>query len=207
MKKNFSLGDLLIPYAILAVGLLVLYDIRFHFYVIYGLIVSTIFILGARLKDINICALSVLALVPFTLETAVFSSGLISLDSSDKDQRLLQNTLIFGTHFIISLLVIFPLTYRVEITKKLFPKLKTRYTFADAIMPWLAMLSIFMSFAALIENYFRNAKGVNMTFFFYSFDVSGYLIYSANCLTLLILAAITYKEEYDYALPSLRKKR
>ncbi|MEJ6474363.1 hypothetical protein [Pseudoalteromonas piscicida] len=206
MKKNFSLGDLLIPYAIVAVGLLVLYDIRFHFYLIYLLIVSTVFILGARLKDINICTLSILAVVPFTLETIVFSSGLISLESS-KDQRLLQNTLIFGTHFIIGLLIIFPLTYRVEITKKLFPKLKSRYTFADAIMPWLAIFNVVMSFAALVENYFRNAKGANMTFFFYSFDVSGYLIYSANCLILLSLAAITYKEEYDYALPSIRKKR
>ncbi|PCK31487.1 hypothetical protein CEX98_12510 [Pseudoalteromonas piscicida] len=162
--------------------------------------------LGARLKDINICTLSILAVVPFTLETIVFSSGLISLESS-KDQRLLQNTLIFGTHFIIGLLIIFPLTYRVEITKKLFPKLKSRYTFADAIMPWLAIFNVVMSFAALVENYFRNAKGANMTFFFYSFDVSGYLIYSANCLILLSLAAITYKEEYDYALPSIRKKR
>ncbi|MGA4605242.1 hypothetical protein [Pseudoalteromonas maricaloris] len=206
MKKNFSLGDLLIPYAIVAVGLLVLYDIRFHFYLIYLLIVLTVFILGARLKDINICALSLLAIVPFTLETAVFSSGLISLESS-KDQRLLQNTLIFGAHFLIDLIIVFPLTYRVELTKKLFPKFKTRYTFADAIMPWLAIFSVCMSFAALVENYFRNAKGANLTFFFYSFDVSGYLIYSANCLILLILAAVTYKEAYDYALPSLRKKR
>lgn len=128
MKKNFSLGDLLIPYAIVAVGLLVLYDIRFHFYIIYVLIVLTVFILGARLKDVNICALSLLAVVPFTLETAVFSSGLISLDSSDKDQRLLQNTLIFGTHFLIALMVVFPLTYRVEITKKAIPKIKKHAT-------------------------------------------------------------------------------
>ena len=64
---------------------------------------------------------------------------------------------------------------------------------------------MFISFAALVENYLRHAKGVNSTIFFYSFDVAGYIIYASNIGVLTVLTAIKYKEAYDYALPSLRK--
>ncbi|WP_462160697.1 hypothetical protein [Pseudoalteromonas maricaloris] len=206
MKKNFSIRDLLLPYAVIGVGLFVLYDIRYHFFLIYIMTISAILVAGIRLKDINISTLAILVAIPFSLEVIVFSSGLISL-SSTESSRLLQNSIIFGVHFLINLSVVFPLTHRVELTKKLFPKAKVRFTFADSILPWLAILGVFMSFAGLVENYLRHAKGVNSTIFFYSFDVSGYIIYASNCGVLLVLTALTYKEEYDYALPSLRKKR
>ncbi|PAY01514.1 hypothetical protein CKO50_10220 [Pseudoalteromonas sp. HM-SA03] len=162
--------------------------------------------MGLRLKDVNICILCILCLTPFVLETLVFSTGLISLSSSPEN-RLFQNSLIFGIHLIIELIVLAPLTYRTELTKKLFPRYKIKYTFADNIFPWLAILGALFTFATIVENYLRNGKGYDVTFFFYSSDIAGYILYSAKCGIMIALTALTYKEEYDYALPSLRKKR
>ena len=206
MKRNFSIKDLLLPYAVIGVGLFVLYDIRYHFFLLYLMSVSALFVVGARLKDINICTLALLVAIPFTVEVVIFSSGLVSL-SSTENSRLVQNSIIFGIHFLINLTVVIPLTYRVEITKKLFPKSQVKFTFADQVLPWLAIFGVFISFAALVENYLRHAKGVNSTIFFYSFDVAGYIIYASNIGVLTVLTAIKYKEAYDYALPSLRKRR
>ncbi|WMO12392.1 hypothetical protein [Pseudoalteromonas piscicida] len=123
MKKNFSIRDLLLPYAVIGVGLFVLYDIRYHFFLIYIMTISAILVVGIRLKDINISTLAILVAIPFSLEVIVFSSGLISL-SSTESSRLLQNSIIFGVHFLINLSVVFPLTHRVELTKKLFLRQK-----------------------------------------------------------------------------------
>ncbi|TMP37816.1 hypothetical protein CWB98_09090 [Pseudoalteromonas rubra] len=159
--------------------------------------------MGHRIKDINVCFLAIIAIMPVLYENIIFTSGLISLDSTD-DNRLLQNSIIFGAHLVKELLILVPLTYRVELTKKLFPKHKIRYTFADSILPWLCIITAAMSFFALIENYFRNAKGYDITFFFYAFEITGYLNYSAVCGILVVLAFLTYRDAYDFRQPSLK---
>ncbi|KZN43752.1 hypothetical protein [Pseudoalteromonas luteoviolacea] len=206
MAKHFAFKDLLLPYVVMVVVIFIIQDATYFFFLAYISIVSLVFLIGHRLRDVNICSISFLAMMPVLFENIIFTTGLISLVSEPGD-RLIQNSLIYGIHLVKELMILVPLTYRVEISKKLFPKHKIRYTFADSVLPWLCLISAAISFFALIENYMRNGKGYDITFFYYAFDVTGYLNYSMFCGVLVVLTFLSYKEAYDFKAPSIRRTK
>ncbi|MCG7561937.1 MULTISPECIES: hypothetical protein [Pseudoalteromonas] len=205
MTKDLSIKDLLLPYVVMVVVIFIMQDATYVFILSCIAIISLVFLIGLRIKDINICVLAMMNLSSILIENLLFSTGLISL-YSDEENRLLQNSIIFGLSMARELLILVLLTYRVEITKWLFPKHQIRATFADSIMPWLYLIGAAISFFALIENYFRNGKGYDITFFFYAFEITGYLIFSTICAMLVALTVISYKEAYELKVPTIKKR-
>ncbi|MEC4088458.1 hypothetical protein [Pseudoalteromonas rubra] len=187
-------SPLLMVIVALSLILIILRDATFYVFSAYSLLLSGLFIIGVRLKDVNLCGLTGLALFPIIYENLLFSTGLISL-TSETQNRLFQNSLIFGLHFIKELILLVLLIYRMEITKRLFPTRNIYYTFADTLLPWLCLLTAIFSFLALFENYLRNGRGYDITLFFYAFEVTGYLFYSSVCGILLVLTVITYQQQ------------
>ncbi|RJE76316.1 hypothetical protein BGP78_14765 [Pseudoalteromonas sp. MSK9-3] len=168
----------------------------------FGLLVL---FLSFRIEEVNIATIVTLTLLPTLIEFLIFGLGLVNLSSSHGD-RLVQNSIIYGIHFAIDLFILVPLTYRVELSKKLFPIAKVKYTFADSMLPWVQIIAIVMTFSALIENYFRNAKGYDITFFFYSYSIVGYLKYSFAFGIITVLLGMAYKEYYGFKTPTLLSK-
>ena len=179
--------------------------------VVFSYIIITIgivFILFSfKVKDFNIAILAMIILIIPTLsEFVIFGTGLISLDSNIEN-RLIQNSIIYGIHLFLNILFLAPITYRLELSKKLFPQLKIKYTFADAIFPWLQLISIFLTAAALIENYVRHTYSIDITFVFYSYSLIIFMIYSFSASTIGLLCYCTYKDSYLDKLPRLIQKR
>ncbi|MBE0369575.1 hypothetical protein J8L98_05755 [Pseudoalteromonas sp. MMG013] len=202
MKSEKSLYRLLLIYAVSIVTLFIVKDDPAIFtYSLFALGVLALF-LALRIGDVNIATIIVLVALSPLAELIIFGFGLVDLRSSDGD-RLIQNSIIFGTHFVIDVIVLVPMTYRVEISKKLFPIAKIKYNIADSLLPWVQLIGIFVSVFALVENYLRNAKDYDIAFFFYSFSISGYIVYSFSAILITILLAMAYKDYYGFKTPTL----
>lgn len=205
MKSEKNLYRLLLIYAVSIVIWVIVKDnplISISVLMAVGLLVL---FLSIRIDEVNIATIVVLIFLPTLFEFLIFGLGLVDLSSSHGD-RLVQNSIIYGIHFAIDLAVLVPLTYRVELSKKLFPVAKVKYTFADSMLPWVQIIAIAMSFFTLIENYFRNAKGYDITFFFYSYSIVGYLKYSFAVGIITVLLGMAYKEFYGFKTPTLLSK-
>ncbi|KAF7788735.1 hypothetical protein PRUB_a1785 [Pseudoalteromonas rubra] len=184
---------LLMATVTLSLLLIILRDATFYVFSAYSLLLIGLFIIGVRLREVNLCGLTGLALFPIVYENLLFTTGLISL-TSETQNRLFQNSLIFGLHLIKELILLVLLIYRMEISKRLFPNRHIYYTFADTLLPWLCLLTAIFSFLALFENYLRNGRGYDITLFFYAFEITGYLFYSSVCGILLVLTLLTYQK-------------
>jgi hypothetical protein len=205
MKSEKNLYRLLLIYAVSIVFWAIVKDDPLVFtsvLIAFGLLVL---FLSFRINEVNIATIVILTLLPTLIEFLIFGLGLVDLSSSNGD-RLIQNSIIYCIHFAVDIAVLIPITYRVELSKKLFTTTKVKYTFADSILPWVQIISIAMSFFALVENYFRNAKGYDITFFFYSYSIVGYLKYSFSVGIITVLLGIAYREFYGFKTPTLLTK-
>ncbi|WP_125778695.1 hypothetical protein [Pseudoalteromonas rubra] len=185
--------QLLIIIGILSLILIILRDATFYVFSLYSLLLAGIFVIGIKLRDFNLCGLAGLALFPIAYENLIFTTGLISLNS-EQHNRLLQNSIIFGLHIVKEVILLVLLTYRVELSQRIFPTRRVYYTFADGLLLWLCLLTVIISFLALSENYLRNGLGYDITFFFYAFEITGYLFYASVCGTLSLLAFKSYQQ-------------
>ncbi|KAF7772240.1 hypothetical protein PCIT_a2273 [Pseudoalteromonas citrea] len=202
MKSEKSLYRLLLIYAVSIVTLFILKDDPAVFtYSLFALGVLAFF-LALRIGDVNIVTVIILVALSPLAEFIIFGFGLVDLRSSSGD-RLIQNSIIFGIHLVIDVVVLIPMTYRVEISKKLFPIEKIKYNIADSLLPWVQLIGIFVSVFALVENYLRNAKGYDIALFFYSFSISGYIVYSFSAILITILLVMSYKNHYGFKTPTL----
>lgn len=171
----------------------------------YTLFISIIIFAAFKLKDRDTAFIAILALIPFLLEMLVFDLGIVSL-SSDDENRLFQNTLIFSVQFAISLIALVPMVLRVEIQSKIWPYYEPKMTLADSVFPYSLLVSSVIIFCALIENYLRNGLGHNIRFFYDIFDITGYFILSISATILTSMVIESHKEYKLKKLPSLKKR-
>lgn len=166
---------------------------------------TTLVIVSLRIKDFNTFVLGLMILLPYYLEQIIFNLGIISLSSSIEN-RLYQNSIIFGVQFLINLVVLFPIVKRIELQEKYWPKSKPELSVGDQIFPWLILLSCIKCFTALVENYFRNGLGYDIQFFYSIFDITGFINLSITTTILAALVYDNYKNSKYRTLPKLTKK-
>ncbi|CCQ11455.1 hypothetical protein PALB_23520 [Pseudoalteromonas luteoviolacea B = ATCC 29581] len=175
---------------------------------IYAYLAYNTFLVIAALKfkDFNTFVLGTLILSPYFLEQIIFNFGFISL-SSTEENRLYQNSLIFGVQLIINLIVLYPIVKRYELQEKYWPSSKVKMSLGDQIFPWLILLSTVKCFTALVENYFRNGLGYNIQFFYSIFDITGFINLS---ITTAVMTTLVFESYTDFKLskiPRILKKK
>lgn len=173
---------------------------------VYLVYVSGIIILAFRLNDKDTAFISFIAFVPFFIEMVLFGFGLISTSSSDED-RLKQNTIIFGVQFIISLIALIPMVKRVELQKLIWRNYEPKLTLADQVFPWMLLFTSLKIFGALFENYLRNGLGYKIQFFFDTYDITGYLMLSITACILTFMLLETYSNAKFKNTPSLKSRK
>ncbi|WMN61121.1 hypothetical protein NI389_06970 [Pseudoalteromonas xiamenensis] len=174
-----------------------------RFYVVF---IFCIIICSLKFKDRDTTFISFIALIPVLLEMMIFDTGLISLKSSD-EERLFQNTVIFGIQFLSNLAALIPMVLRVEFQTKIWPFYEPKLTIADNVFPYTLLLSSIVIFCSLIENYLRNGLGYDIKFFYSIYDIVGYFVLSTNATILTYLTINSYKDERFKKLPSLKKPK
>ncbi|QTH72497.1 hypothetical protein [Pseudoalteromonas xiamenensis] len=177
----------------------------FYFLRAYLGFVALVTLYAYKLGDKDTAFIGFLAFVPFFLEVLIFNLGLISLTSSDED-RLMQNTIIFGVQFVISLIALIPMVMRVELQQKIWKDYQPQLTLADTVFPWALLFSTIKVFCALIENYLRNGLGYKVQFFFSTYDITGYLMLSISASILGYMLYESHCEHKYKILPSLKPK-
>ncbi|WP_440055035.1 hypothetical protein ACSLBF_02435 [Pseudoalteromonas sp. T1lg65] len=157
-----------------------------------------VFLLAWRLKEKNIITITLIVTVPIVVETIVFGFGLIDL-SSTADNILIHNSIIFGYHLIVEILILFMLMKRSNITRWFCGQQHVKHTFADDLLPWVFLFGVFVAAATLLENYLRIVKDYEMTFFFYSMDVVGYVSRTVVSSTLVMMVFREYQNGYRFS--------
>ena len=198
--------DLLLLYLITVAVIFITLNVPFIYIAFNLTFLILIFILSIRLKNPNIMVTCLVIAFPVMTESVVFGFDLISI-SSDESNRLIQNSIIFGYHLVISLISLFLAMYRVQLTKLIFPVNKVHHLFSDDYLPMFSLFGVIITALTLFENYLRNGLGYDYTFFFYAFGISGYFIRTLLCGVLLGLVFNGYKEEYGFKTPTLLKNR
>ncbi|MFC3033161.1 hypothetical protein ACFOEE_11580 [Pseudoalteromonas fenneropenaei] len=202
-KRSYNLYSFALSVLVLIAVLVNAPNIFIYTYLIYN---SILILIALRIKDFNIVALGILMICPYYLEQVLFNLGLVSLKSSD-DDRLIQNSIIFGIQASINLLPLYPLVKRMEIQSKLWPSVKIRATPADEVFPWLQLCLISLSFFCLIENYLRNGLNYQVQFFYDIFDITGYIVFSITTAIMSFMTIDSYKNHRLSILPTLRNKQ
>lgn len=172
-------------------------------YIVY---ISGIAILAYRLNDKDTAFISFIAFVPICLEMVLFGFGFISTSSSDED-RLKQNTIIFGVQFVISLIALIPMVKRVELQRFIWRNYEPKLTLADQVFPWMLLLTSLKVFGALFENYLRNGLGYKIQIFFDTYDITGYLMLSITACILTFMLLESYSNSKFNTPPSLKSIR
>lgn len=173
---------------------------------VYLIYVLFIIVLSLRLNDKDTAFIGFIAFLPFFIEMVLFGFGLISTSSSD-DNRLKQNTIIFGVQFVISLIALVPMVKRVELQRLIWRRYEPKMTLADQVFPWMLLFTSLKIFGALFENYLRNGLGYKVQFFYDTYDITGYLMLSITACILTYMLLEAYKDSKFNVTPSLKSKR
>ncbi|TMP22879.1 hypothetical protein CWB99_23770 [Pseudoalteromonas rubra] len=159
---------------------------------LYLVLLSACTIYGVYKQDVNVAHISGYILVLTAIDHTIFATGLINNVTPEKN-KLLQGTIIYGTHFLLSLAMVIVLIFRVQITRLFSNSSKVKLTHFDGIFHWIFIYNSAVYLFALLENiawsYFEMKS---WTLIYDNFEGLIYIAWALCCgalLTMMILSA------------------
>ncbi|WP_105167427.1 hypothetical protein [Pseudoalteromonas sp. T1lg23B] len=108
-------------------------------------------IYATALKNTNMAHISGFIFLIYSINYMVFKVGLINYVTPE-DNKLLQGTLIYGTHFIFSLILVLVLIFRVQLSRLISKSESIELTHFDGIFHWIYIYTSIVYLLALVEN-------------------------------------------------------
>ncbi|MFC0117943.1 hypothetical protein ACFFK7_08415 [Pseudoalteromonas xiamenensis] len=181
-------------------------QVPFLFLRLYVVFIFLIILFSIKFKDRDTTFIAIIAAIPVCLEMVIFNTGLVSLESTE-EERLFQNTIIFGIQFLANLAALIPMVLRVEFQSKIWPFYEPKLTIADSVFPYTLLTSSVVIFCSLIENYLRNGLGYDIRFFYSIYDIVGYFVLCISATVLTYMTWNSYVDNKFRQLPSLKKSK
>ncbi|MBQ4850716.1 hypothetical protein [Pseudoalteromonas sp. MMG012] len=102
-------------------------------------------------KDINVTHIAGFIFILTAVNYPIFDSGLINY-VTPSDNKLLQGTIIYGTQLILSIITVFVLIFRVQLSRLISKSNNIALTHFDGIFHWLYIYASLIYLLALLEN-------------------------------------------------------
>ncbi|MBQ4862688.1 helix-turn-helix transcriptional regulator [Pseudoalteromonas sp. MMG013] len=118
---------------------------------LYLLLLGVCAAYGVYKKDINVTHIAGFIFILTAVNYPIFDSGLINY-VTPSDNKLLQGTIIYGTQLILSIITVFVLIFRVQLSRLISKSNNIALTHFDGIFHWLYIYASLIYLLGLLEN-------------------------------------------------------
>ncbi|WP_249348581.1 helix-turn-helix domain-containing protein [Pseudoalteromonas citrea] len=144
-------------------------------------------------KNINMAHITGFILFTYSINYFIFQAGLINYITPETN-KLLQGTIIYGTHLLFSLVLVLILIFRVQLSRLLSQSKNIELTHFDGLYHWIFIYTSTVYLLALLENvawsYFEMKS---WTLIYDNFEGLVYIAWAVSCGALLTMMICSSK--------------